>query len=234
MKRRSLLDSFQYAFEGIVHVFRTQKHMRYHILSVILVLGTGLLFQLDRGDMLLLLFTVSLVLITEMFNTAVEVMIDLFNPSFHPLAKIAKDIAAGAVLIASINAVIVGFFLFAYNGRLERFLKHDLRQQYPDFMMMIVVGAILLLLLLLAGRWLGERWALLRGGLISFHSALGFFLAMTILFVPDKILTGILAFTMALLIAYGRVESGSHTVQEVVVGGLLAVFLSAVVYWGLH
>ncbi|MCC6444852.1 MAG: diacylglycerol kinase [Armatimonadetes bacterium] len=233
MRRRHILDSFRHALDGIVHVFQTQRHMRYHVLTVLMVLTIGLLYRLDSRDMLLLLFTVSLVLITEMFNTAVEVMIDLFNPAFHPLAKIAKDIAAGAVLISSINAVVVGFFLFVYNGRLQRFLQQDLKRSYPDYMLVIATGAILLMMLVLAGQgWKGPRFWL-RGGLISVRSALGFFLAMTILFVSSKILVGTLAFALALLIAYERVESKRQTVQEVVLGGLLAIFLSALLYWTL-
>ena len=98
-RSKNPLDSFRHAVEGVIHTFRTQRNMRFHFFTVVLVLISGLLFRLDRIEMLVLLFTSSLVLVTEMFNTAVEVVVDMITQSYHPAAKFAKDIAAGAVLL---------------------------------------------------------------------------------------------------------------------------------------
>ena len=112
MRLKNPLHGFKYAAEGVVHVFRTQRHMKFHFLIMALVLLVSLISNLRRWEMLALLFTISLVLVAEMFNTAVEALVDLVTQTYHPLAKFAKDIAAGAVLIATVNALVVGFLLY--------------------------------------------------------------------------------------------------------------------------
>ena len=131
------LNGFKYAVEGVVHVLRTQRHMRFHFLTLVLVLVVSLVFRLDREEVLILLFTVSLVLAAEMFNTAIEAVVDLVTQTYHPLAKFAKDIAAGAVLITTINALAVGFLLFFGGGRLKSISK-DMDLHTPQFPTVIV------------------------------------------------------------------------------------------------
>ena len=111
------LNGFKYAIEGVVHVLRTQRHMRFHFLTLLLVLIVSLVFNLSRTEVMVLLFTISLVLTAEMFNTAIEAVTDLVTQTYHPLAKFAKDIAAGAVLITTINALAIGFLLFMGGNR---------------------------------------------------------------------------------------------------------------------
>ena len=117
------LNGFKYAIEGVVHTLRTQRHMRFHFLTLVLVLVVSLVFRLAREEILILLFTISLVLAAEMFNTAIEAVVDLVTQTYHPLAKFAKDIAAGAVLITTINALSVGFLLFFRWRRLKTISK---------------------------------------------------------------------------------------------------------------
>src|SRR5580692_11838390 len=113
-------DSFRYAIEGIVHVFRTQRHMRFHFVIVVLVLSLGLLYRLSRAEMAVLFLVSAGVLMAEMFNTAVETVVDMVTQAYHPLAKLAKDIAAGAVLIAAITAAMVGAIIFFGDARIPR------------------------------------------------------------------------------------------------------------------
>ena len=109
----SLLESFNVAFEGIIHVLRTQGNMRIHFAIAAAVLVLAFIYDVTRIELIALLISISFVLIAEMVNTAVEATIDLSTPSFDPLAKIAKDIAAGAVLIAAVNAIAVGYLVLA-------------------------------------------------------------------------------------------------------------------------
>ena len=210
-----------------MHTFRTQRNMRFHFFTVILVLLSGLLFRLGRLEMLVLLFAISLVLIAEMFNTAIEVVVDMITQSYHPAAKFAKDIAAGGVLIASINAVVVGFILFLWDGRPDQ-LK--LRLQTPGAIYIFITGFLLLLALLIVAKVMGGKGTLLRGGVVSGHSAIAFFLATTIVFVTGNVFVSALAVLLALLVAQARVEARFHTVQEVVIGAALALFLTACAY----
>ena len=232
MRRKRPQDSFKYAGEGILHCFRTQKHMRIHFYMLVLVLGAGLLLALDTRDMLVLLFCISLVIATEMFNTAVEAMVDMVTPNYHPLAKLAKDVAAGAVLIASGNALIAGLIIFFGSERI-RDIKVSTQGFSGDITVVLVVGILVLTLTVMMSKLVTGRsnTGLFRGGVVSGHSAIGFFLAMTIIFTSNNLLTAILALLMAAIIAQSRVEAGVHSLQEVVLGAVIAIFLTSSVYW---
>src|SRR6187200_2152478 len=109
----SLLESFNFAFEGVIHVLRTQRNLRIHFAVAFVVLIAAVAVGVDRIELIALLISISFVLIAEMLNTALEAGIDVATTSFDPLAKLAKDIAAGAVLIATVNAVAVGYLVFS-------------------------------------------------------------------------------------------------------------------------
>jgi diacylglycerol kinase (ATP) len=104
--------SFKYAFDGIVYCFRSQPNFRIHTLATILVLLTSWFLRVNHTELIVLLFTIMLVLVAEMLNTAVEAMTDLITEERHRQAKIAKDVAAGMVLMSAILAVIIGAVIF--------------------------------------------------------------------------------------------------------------------------
>lgn len=225
---RSVLASFKYAIDGILDVFRTQRHMRFHFITVVAVLLAALFFGLDEPSMLILLFTISLVLIAEMFNSAIEAVVDLTTQTYHPLAKFAKDAAAGAVLIATSAAVLIGFLLFIQkqpSGIVE------IGPADPGFIFKAAIVGVVLLVLVIIIKALGRTGKLLKGGIISGHAAAGFFLAATILFVSKNTFTAILGLIMALLIVQSRVQSKIHSLQEVITGAVVAMLLTGVVYW---
>ena len=110
-KARSILWSFNYAIEGIVYTLRTQRNMRVHMVLAVLVGGGCLLLGIERMQLVAVVFAISLVFVTELVNTAIEATVDLSVERFDPLAKIAKDVAAGAVLCAAVNALIVAYLI---------------------------------------------------------------------------------------------------------------------------
>src|SRR4029453_9788808 len=110
--RPSIIESFNYAIEGVVHVLRTQRNMRIHFVIAVAVLITAAAVGVSKIELIVLLLSITFVLVAEMINTAVEGTIDASTTSFDPMAELAKDIAAGAVLIASVNAVAVGYLVF--------------------------------------------------------------------------------------------------------------------------
>src|SRR4051812_22584001 len=107
-KHNDLITPFKTALSGLVYTFKTQRHMRFHLYVVLVVLILGIRFNLRLRELMVLLFVISLVLVAEMFNSAIEATVDLVQPHYHPLAKFAKDIAAGAVLITTTIALVVG------------------------------------------------------------------------------------------------------------------------------
>lgn len=109
---RKFWRSFVYAAQGIRQAFRSELNMKVHTGAAVLVLLCAGLLRLPPSSWLKLLLAITLVLSAELMNTAVEAVVDLVSPDYHPLAKIAKDTAAGAVLLTAVFAVITGIFVF--------------------------------------------------------------------------------------------------------------------------
>ena len=112
LKNSNFLDASQNALEGIIYAITTQSNIKKQLIIAVAVMLISLFFDLTRAEFLCLMFTVVLVIIAEMINTAIETVVDLYTDLHHPKAKIAKDVGAGAVVIAAINAIIVAYFLF--------------------------------------------------------------------------------------------------------------------------
>ena len=106
------LQSFRYAFRGIKYVVKNEHNMRIHLLTSVLVLLFCFLLQLNITEWCFIVFAMGFVLFAETINTSVELLTDLVSPDFHILAEKTKDVAAGAVVIASIAAAMVGLFIF--------------------------------------------------------------------------------------------------------------------------
>ena len=223
------LNGFKYAVEGVVHVLRTQRHMRFHFLTLVLVLMFSLIFKLDRFEVLILLFTVSLVITAEMFNTAIEAVVDLVTQTYHPLAKFAKDIAAGAVLITTINALAVAVLLFLGGNKIKN-IGSEIDLHAPSPYVAFVIGIVLMFVMVALWKIAGGKGTILKGGLVSGHSAIGFFLAACIMFMSKKISIAIMAYALALLIAQSRVEGEIHSLMEVVNGAIVATAVAVLVF----
>lgn len=112
-KNRHFVSSFKYAVEGLVTAYREERNLRFHVGSVILVVIMGCLFRISANEWLWLLLSIFFVLASEIWNTAIENAVDLASKyKKHPLAKKAKDTAAGGVLLAAMFSVIVGAIIF--------------------------------------------------------------------------------------------------------------------------
>jgi diacylglycerol kinase (ATP) len=228
----SILESFNYAFEGVIHVLRTQRNMRLHFLIAVVVLAVAVVVGVTRFELIALLLAIAFVLIAEMINTAIEHTIDVATTSFDPMAKLAKDIAAGAVLIASVNAVAIGYLVFAHRvgDRSTRVL--DRVRDVPITLTMIAL--VLTIIVVIATKAFTGRGTPLRGGLPSGHAALAFagWMAATYA-VGDsnhQFLISSLTLVMALLVAQTRVEAGVHSTLEVAYGGLLGALVTLVLF----
>lgn len=107
-----VLRSFRYAWSGIAYCFRSQQNFRIHVFLLILVSIAGILFKISAEEWLIILVCAMLVLVLEMINTAIEFLCDIVTKDLHPLIKIIKDVAAGAVLISAAGSAIVGLIIF--------------------------------------------------------------------------------------------------------------------------
>lgn len=235
-RQGSLRWSFTWAFEGIVFVLRTQRNMQLHVAAGIGVFILALALGVSRLELLALVGAVGLVLVAEMFNTAIEAAVDAVVTSYHPLVKVAKDVAAGAVLIAAACATAIAYLVLY--GRLTEPGRNLLRgaRQAPTHVVLIAL-AVTALAAIAIKAYVG-RGTPLRGGFPSGHAAVAFagWMAITIVVAPwtHAALVSTLAFMMALLVAQSRVEAGIHSAVETVAGAMLGAGVTLILFqiWG--
>lgn len=234
-RRISLFESFNYAIEGILHTLRTQRNMRIHLVVAVGVLAAAVALDVDRFELIALIIAIGFVLVAEMVNTAVESAVDLATTSFDPMAKLAKDIAAGAVLISSIVAVAVGYLVFS--GKVSKPSGRAL-DALRDMPLELTIVALVVTVLVVLGlkAWTG-RGTPLRGGLPSGHAAIAFAGWMAATYVLDgsehRFLVSTVTLVMALLVAQTRVEAGVHSVVEVAAGSAVGAIVTLIVFQAL-
>lgn len=222
MQRRRLADSFNAAIEGVIYVIKSQRNMRLHFLIGLMVVLLAMYLNIGKIETIVLILTISAVLITEMFNTAIERATDLITSDFHPLARIIKDISAGCVLIASISAVVVGYLLFV---RHLTELPLDViltRVKYSPWHVTFVALLATIVVVLIVKSF-SEKGKPLRGGMPSGHAAVSFSLWTAITLLSENNLIIIIALIMAILITQSRVRFKIHSLWEVSVGALIGV-----------
>lgn len=111
-EQKRLRNSFKYAFAGIRSCFQSERNMKIHVTILCLVVLSGILCQIAISEWMVCIILFGLVLSAELMNTAIETTIDLCMPNLHPKAKLAKDTAAGAVLVLAIVAALIGLLIF--------------------------------------------------------------------------------------------------------------------------
>ena len=111
MRSRNIFESFRFAFSGLWYALRTQRNTRIHLTIAAAVVVLGLFLGLSYVQWAVVTLTIGFVLVSEMLNTVAETLVDLTSPGYHPLAKIVKDVTAGAVLLAAIVSIVVGLLV---------------------------------------------------------------------------------------------------------------------------
>ncbi|MGO8684805.1 MAG: diacylglycerol kinase [Thermoleophilia bacterium] len=232
--RGNLLNSFNWAFEGIVHALRRERNMKIHFAVAVLVLAAAMLYSLSRLEIVALFVAISFVLITEMINTAIEYTIDLITSEDDPRAKVAKDMAAGAVLVAAANALVVAYLVFYDKiAGAPADLFNKLRSSPLD---VSVIALVLVILLVIVVKAATGRGTTLHGGLPSGHAAVAFAGWVAISFIAADTATSYalpisaIGLLMAVLVAQSRVQAGIHTVVEVAAGALLGIVVALVIF----
>jgi diacylglycerol kinase (ATP) len=229
--RPSVIESFNFAIEGVIHVLRTQRNMRLHFAAAVVVIVVAVAVGVSKIELSVLLISIAFVLVAEMINTAIEGAIDAATTAFDPMAKLAKDIAAGAVLIAAVNAVAVGYLVFAGKAADKTAEVLDRVRSAPA--QITLVALVLTVIIVIATKaWTG-RGTPLRGGLPSGHAAVAFAGWMAATYIVNdshRFIVSALTFIMALLVAQTRVESGVHSALEVAYGGALGALVTLAVF----
>jgi diacylglycerol kinase (ATP) len=227
-----LFRSLNHAFEGIMYAARTQSNMRIHLFVAALVLSATLLLRLDRFYVIALIVLIALVLALELVNTAIEAIVDLLTVAHHPLAKTAKDAAAGAVLIASAAAVAVGYLIF-YQGITSGGATVFAAVQAVPANVALIVLVVAGILVIVAKAWTG-RGSPLQGGAVSGHAALAFAAATLLAMFYQRPLPALLGYLIAALAAQSRVEAKIHSAFEVIWGAILGSAIALALYLLVH
>ncbi len=225
---QKFVKSFNAAIEGFIYVLKTERNMRLHFLAAMFFILLGIYLNFSAIEVIILALTITLVLVTEMINTAIELTVDMIKTEFHPMARVIKDISAGTVLLTSINAVIVGYTLFARKIPFSIDAQMINIRQSPwhiTFIALVMVFGTSII-----GKIIFNKGTPLRGGMPSGHSAVAFAIWTIIAFFTNNSIVIILAFFMAFLIARHRVKDVIHTVWEVFAGALLGVLLTTLIF----
>ncbi len=228
MQERKFVESFNAAVEGFIYVLRSERNMRVHFLAAFFFILLGIYLNFTYMELAVLSVIITMVLASEMVNTALELMVDMIKNDFHPIARIIKDVSAGAVLLASINAVIVGYILFARKFPFNVTEAMDSVRHSPwhiTFISLIAVfGATII------GKILLHKGTPLRGGMPSGHASVAFAAWTVIVFMTKNSIVIALTFLMAFLIARRRIKDSIHTLWEVVAGSIMGVLITLLIF----
>lgn len=229
MQVHSLIDSFNFAIEGLIHAFKTQRNMKIHFAIALLVLFGSIFFNVSKFELIILFFSIAFVIAMEMVNTAIEVVIDMISEEYRIRAKIAKDLAAGAVLMAAVNAILVGYLIFIEDlRRLNLGVINHIKQE-PAHLIFVTLGLLIIIIIALKARQ--EKGSPLQGGMPSGHSAISFSMATIVTLLTGDIIVITLVYLLALLVVQSRLQTKTHNIVEVIAGGLIGVLTTIIIFY---
>ncbi len=231
-RKTTLLQSFNHAFQGLVHAVRYQRNMRIHMAVALVVLVVSIFLNVSRLELVVVFATIAFVLMAELINTAVEAVVDIATDELDPRAKVAKDVAAAAVLIAAINALVVAYLVLA--DRLAHISLDLLSAIRRSPAHLTVVALAVVAVAVVAVKATRGKGTPLTGGLPSGHAAIAFAGWTAVTFVigtsPHGLIASAITFVIAVLVAQSRVETGVHSLLEVVLGALLGIAVTTLIF----
>lgn len=210
-----------------MYAVRTQLNIKIHLVVAFLVMSASLFYDITKIELIILSLTIILVVFAELINTAIEVAIDATTNYYHPLVKIAKNISAGAVLLTALNAIFIGYLIFW--DKINNFsfgVITKIKQSNPYMAFVILVMVVIITVITKAIYGEGTP---LRGGMPSGHSTISFSIATIISFITNEPIIIGLSFMMAIIVAQSRVDTGVHSLKEVVVGAILGTVLTIII-----
>lgn len=224
--------SFEHAYRGMISAVRTQRNMRFHVVAAVGVLLLSLLVGVSELELAVLVLTILVVFVTEMLNTAMEFVVDLVTSEYHPLAKLAKDVSAGAVLVSSVGAVLVGYLILADDlGPLSMETLNSIRR-WPGHLTLVSLGVVVLAVVL--GKALTRSPNSFYGGMPSGHAAVAFagWVAASFIAAEGRYagLVSLISLLMALLVCQSRIEGGIHNAYQVVVGAAIGSLSTVAIF----
>ena len=235
MKNDNFFEAWGNATNGIIYSATTQRNIRIQLVLAVIVMVLSLFYGLNTAEFLCLLFAVFMVIFAELINTAIETVVDLFVDVYHPKAKISKDVAAGAVVLAACNALVVGYFIFFKEENLKA-ISDSIFNNMVKSPMHLAFVAIMLVVIAVISMKAGcskktERGELVKEGFVPSGQSAIAFAALTAIWLNSKdIVTFTLALILSILVVEIRVGSNARTKAEIVFGACMGVLIVLLIY----
>lgn len=227
MKPSRFIDSLNCAIDGVLYAARTQKHVRNHFLAAAAVLLCALFLKVSAVEFILLAISVSFVLFAELMNTAVEVTVDMVTTDFHPLAKVAKDVAAGSVLVSVTGALVTGYlilsaYIFPLYKELLAMIGTPQEMAAVVSLLMVIIATVIL-------KTLSGKGKPLHGGLLSGHAAIAFSIATLVTLSTQDPLVSLLTIALAVMVSHSRLLLHIHSLKEIMAGAVAGLAITLLV-----
>lgn len=231
MKNNNFIDACKNALDGIIYAITTQSNIKKQLVIAVAVMLVSLFFDLNKAEFLCLMFTVVLIIVAEMINTAIETVVDLYTDLYHPKAKIAKDVGAGAVVITAINALIVAYFLFFEKiSTIGLKLVDEVANSPVHLAFVAILLTVIVIVTLKAAATKNNHKFIKENFMPSGQTAVAF-AGLTIIWLTTRnVVVFTISLVLALIIAINRYENGKRSKSEIVVGACVGIMVVILLY----
>lgn len=231
MSNSNFLDALQNALDGIIYAITTQSNIKKQLVIAVIVMLVSLFFNLNKAEFLCLMFTVVLIIIAEMLNTAIETVVDLYTDLYHPKAKIAKDVGAGAVVLAAINALIVAYFLFFEKISDVGIQFIDTVVNSPVHLAFVAVLLTVIAIVTLKAASTTNNHKIIKSNFMPSGQTAVAFAALTLIWNTTRnVVIFTLSLVLALIVAINRYENKKRSIPEIIVGACVGVLVVVLLY----
>ena len=229
LHNKNFFEAWKNAVNGIIYGTTTQSNVRKQLVIIACVMVASLFFNLSKLEFICLIFAIVLIIFAEMINTAIETVVDLYTDLYHPKAKIAKDVAAGAVVISALNALVITYFILFDKIGIEGTSIIKTVINSPGYLAFVAISLVIIVTVALKAAKINDR--LHKKQLIVSGQSMIAFSAVTAIWInTENIVIVALALTMAIIISLNRIESNQRTILEVVLGAVLGILITLLVY----
>ena len=227
-KNKTIIKSFNNAVHGIFYTIKSERNMKIHISAAVCILILSLFYDLTRIEFVIVCINVVLVLICELFNTSIELLVDLITEKYHPKAKAAKDVAAGAVFISALASLVTGYFIFFDRVSTDLDLVINRLENSPIHITLISLIITVILVLIL--KYVFKKGTPFSGGMPSGHSAVAFSITTAIALWVRNAKVTFLCLIISLLLVQSRHEGRIHNIIELLAGAIIG-FLTTLLFF---
>ena len=234
-KSKNVITSFKYAFQGVFSAIKTERNLKIHISIMILVIIAGIFLKISKMEWIICIILFGLVIGGEMLNSAIETVVDIAMPEINPKAKFAKDVAAGAVVLAACNALVVGYFIFFNKENIKAISDSIFNNMVKSPTHLAFVAILLVIIAVIAIKAScsrkKQRGELIKEGFVPSGQTAIAFAALTAIWINSRdIITFSLALVLSVLIAGNRLYNNARTKAEVAFGACMGILIVILVY----